>query len=93
MDLKSISNKYVNPYYFKNNNLDTYDLIKLALKYLKEDKEESLSIVNFNSWYGREISGYIIKKFKSWNSFKKEVIQVCLKRDRKRIVIHYRKDT
>lgn len=51
-------------------------LVELVGKYFK-DTEDTLSIVNFDSWYGRDISKYIMKAFGlTWNQFKLFMVSV-----------------
>ena len=51
-------------------------LVKLVGKYLKET-DDTLSIVNFDSWFERDISKYILKVFNmTWNQFKLYMLSI-----------------
>lgn len=76
---------------FKYLNLTEEQIIKLTLLFL-EETDYTLSMVNFDAWYGRDISQYISKKFKSWNIFKKEIYHSCRVNLKNRIKISYRKE-
>ena len=56
--------------HFKNVFPDDLSLFNLVDEYIKDTKDKELRILNFNCWYVREITPFIIKKFKTWNNFK-----------------------
>ena len=78
-------------YQHKNFGYTKKDLLNLGLSFLKNNIE-NLSMVEFDSWFGRDITKYTSSMFGSWNNFKKELRDICLKRDIVRIPIHYRKE-